>query len=50
VFGALQSVCTTYAFLALSDADVLESISRGFDSDAALAKELSVAEEREMRQ
>jgi hypothetical protein len=47
LFGALQAEYTTYALLALSDAgDILDAINRGFDSDAAMAKELSVPEER----
>ena len=47
VFGALQSVYASYAFLALSDAgDILGAVSQCFNCDATMVNKLSVSEDR----
>ena len=47
VLGALQAEYMTYALLALSDAgDILDAISQGVDSNAALAKDIPISDKR----
>jgi hypothetical protein len=47
VYGALQSEYMTYAFVALIDAGtVMDAISRGINSDDALARELTIPVDR----